>query len=60
METNRQQGTKRKGRGLGYDFSRSVENIKNKRFEFGPRDSQSMTVDATLAMLFDCLTMECR
>ena len=44
----------------GYDFSRSVENIKNKRFVFGPRDSQSLNVDATLATLFDCLTVECR
>ncbi len=53
--------SKKRGQGaFGYDFSCSVENIKNKRFVFGPRDSESMTVDATLAMLFDCLTVECR
>ncbi len=60
MDLAAQPGGKRKGRGLGYDFSRSVENIKNKRFVFGPRDSESVTVDATLAMLFECLTVECR
>lgn len=49
----------------GYDFSRSLEpeGIKKRRFNFsrghGPLTSEAMTVDATLAVLFECLTVEC-
>ncbi len=41
----------------GYDFSSS--NLKNNRFQFGPKDSQSVSVDQTLAHLFDTLSVEC-
>lgn len=41
----------------GYDFSQSLE---KKMFNFGPRNPEALSVDASLAGLFDCLTMECR
>ena len=41
----------------GYDFSQSLE---KKTFNFGPRNPGALSVDASLAGLFDCLTMECR
>ena len=45
----------------GYDFSNSsISNITQRRFNFGPRDSQSVSVDQTLAHLFDTLSVECR
>ncbi|KAL5477304.1 hypothetical protein EMCRGX_G024084 [Ephydatia muelleri] len=40
----------------GYDFSQSLE---KKTFNFGPRNPGALSVDASLAGLFDCLTMEC-
>jgi hypothetical protein len=45
----------------GYDFSQSrVEDITEKKFDFGPLDSQPVNVDQTLAKLFDTLSVECR
>ena len=47
----------------GYDFSKSgktVPSVTNTRFLFGPRDSRSVSVDQTLATLFDTLSVECR
>lgn len=46
----------------GYDFSKlvSLDNAKNVTFNFGPRTSEALSVDATLAKLFECLTVECR
>lgn len=46
--------------GRGYDFSTSFEQTRRVRFNFGGRGSQSLAVDATLAKLFESLTMECR
>lgn len=47
----------------GYDFSKSgvvANNVTDIGFNFGPRDSQSVSVDQTLATLFDTLSVECR
>lgn len=45
----------------GYDFSgSSIANITQRRFDFGPRGSQPVNVDQTLAHLFDTLSVECR
>lgn len=41
----------------GYDFSQSMS--VDRQFKFGPRDSHSLSVDQTLAHLFDTLTVEC-
>ena len=49
-----------KASGRGYDFSTSFEQTRRVRFNFGVRGSQSLAVDATLAKLFESLTMECR
>jgi len=46
----------------GYDFSKSGEVLKKvteMRFNFGPKDSQSVAVDQTLATLFETLSVEC-
>ena len=42
----------------GYDFSRSA--MGHKKFKFGARDSNTITVDVSLANLFHRLTVECR
>lgn len=44
----------------GYDFSKSIENIKKKRFHFGSRNREANAVDIALANLFECLSVECR
>ena len=47
----------------GYDFSSSarvVQNVTDMKLNFGPRDSRSVSVDQTLATLFDTLSVECR
>ena len=44
----------------GYDFSKSIEMITKKRFDFETHVSQPSTVDQTLARLFDTLSVECR
>lgn len=49
-----------KASGRGYDFSTSFEQTRRVRFNFGVRGSQSLAVDATLAKLFESLTVECR
>ena len=41
----------------GYDFSESFEQSRRVRFKFGVH---SLAVEATLAKLFESLTMECR
>ena len=41
----------------GYDFSGSYEQRRRVRFKFGVH---SLAVEATLAKLFESLTMECR
>jgi hypothetical protein len=43
--------------GGGYDFSGSYEQTRRVRFKFG---AHSLAVEATLAKLFESLTMECR
>ena len=43
--------------GYGYDFSGSFEQTRRVRFKFG---GHSLAVEATLAKLFESLTMECR
>ena len=43
--------------GSGYDFSDSYEQRRRVRFKFGVH---SLAVEATLAKLFDSLTVECR
>ena len=46
----------------GYDFSKSgdvLKKVTEMRFNFGPKDSQSVAVDQTLAALFDTLSVEC-
>ena len=42
----------------GYDFSKSLQDVK--KFRFGPRDSDSLSVDFSLANLFQKLTVETR
>jgi len=49
-----------KRRQTGYDFSKSIENIKNRRFNFGSWNREARTVDLELASLFECLSVECR
>ena len=44
----------------GYDFSKSFEQTRRVRFNFGTGASHSLAVEATLAKLFESLTMECR
>lgn len=45
----------------GYDFSKSgIENITQRRFNFVGVGSQPVSVDQTLAHLFDTLSVECR
>lgn len=47
----------------GYDFSQSgkvAQNVTDMRFNFGLRNSRSVSVDQTLATLFDTLSVECR
>lgn len=41
---------------MGYDFSKSLQEVK--MFRFGPRDSNSLSVDFSLANLFQKLTVE--
>lgn len=43
--------------GHGYDFSGSFEQTRRVRFKFG---GHSLAVEATLAKLFESLTVECR
>ena len=50
----------RSARSEGYDFSKSIENIKKKRFHFGARNREANAVDIALANLFECLSVECR
>lgn len=50
----------RSARAEGYDFSKSIENIKKKRFNFGARNREANAVDIALANLFECLSVECR
>ena len=45
------------GGGNGYDFSGSYEQTRRVRFKFG---AHSLAVEATLAKLFENLTVECR
>ena len=45
------------GGGGGYDFSGSYDQTRRVRFKFGVH---SLAVEATLAKLFESLTMECR
>lgn len=42
----------------GYDFSKAISS--QKQFRFGARDSNTITVDVSLANLFQRLTVECR
>lgn len=42
----------------GYDFSKAIS--KQKQFKFGSKDSNTVTVDMSLANLFQRLTVECR
>ena len=49
-----------KSSGRGYDFSKSFEQTRRVRFNFGLDASRSLEVEATLAKLFESLTMECR
>lgn len=53
-------GDKREASKEGYDFSKSIERITQKRFDFRTHVSQPSTVDQTLARLFDTLSVECR
>lgn len=46
-----------KAGGDGYDFSSSYEQMRRVRFKFG---GHSLAVEATLAKLFESLTVECR
>ena len=48
---------KETGGGAGYDFSGSYEQTRRVRFKFGVH---SLAVEATLAKLFESLTVECR
>lgn len=44
----------------GYDFSGAAQMQVRKEFRFGPRDSSMASVDASLARLFQYLTVETR
>lgn len=55
--TKRSSLLKPKTGGQGYDFSESFEQSRRVRFKFGVH---SLAVEATLAKLFESLTMECR
>ena len=51
---------KKKKKGRGYDFSGLAQMVPRKEFKFGPRDSEMASVDASLAKLFQYLTVETR
>ncbi len=53
-------GGKKEASKEGYDFSKSIERITQRRFDFETHVSQPLTVDQTLARLFDTLSVECR
>ena len=55
--TRRSSLHKPKAGGYGYDFSGSYDQTRRVRFKFGVH---SLAVEATLAKLFESLTMECR
>ena len=50
----------KKKKGRGYDFSGLAQMAPRKEFKFGPRDSEMASVDASLARLFQYLTVETR